>query len=408
MSARALLLVASAAAVLGLGAAALMHPVDPPPEARPAPSAELTLPTVSAAPLRIRHRVREGETLAAILGPWGIDAHALRRDALGHHDLSRLREGRSLWLFVDEDAQKVGELRYELSEDELLVAIEEGGTWTVRVEALPYAAQLDRLSFEVRSSLWEAATQAGLRPPDILEIVRIFESEVDFNTEVHAGARFELVAHRLRREDGFEKLGPLLALRMTNGGKVRVATRFQPPGESADHYDDEGVAQRGTFLRSPLPFTQVTSGFSRGRFHPILKVRRPHTGTDFGAPSGTPVRAVASGTVVRAGYNGGHGNYIEIQHDGRYRTSYSHLSRIQVRKGEKVAQGQGIGAVGSTGMSTGPHLHFQLWVDGKLTDPMSTVIPRVKRLDPSQMAAFAQERDRLRAWLDGAPLDEGG
>ncbi len=389
------------ALALILGGVLAVRLTTPPPPPPPQASAEFTLPEPTEAAVQIRHRVAEGETLSTILDPWGIDAHTLRKDALASYDLSRLRVGKHLSLNVAEGEEEVGELRYEMSEDEELVAIREGPGWVARVERVDWQTRTTRLSFTVERTLWDAAIGAGLRAADIMELARIFESDVDFNTEVQAGARIDLVVDRLTRADGFEKLGPPLVARFENAGKTLIATRFVAPGSKPEYLDDEGIRRRGAFLRSPLEFSNVTSGFNKGRYHPILKTRRPHMGTDFGAPTGTPIRSVAKGTVVRAGKAGGHGNYIEIQHDKRYRTSYSHLSRIGVRKGETVSQGQVIGAVGSTGMSTGPHLHFQLWIDGKLVDPMSAVLPRFERIEEQHMAAFIAERDRLRALLDG-------
>lgn len=373
----------------------------PPPAPIPTASAEFVLPGPGIAPVRIRHKVSTGETLSTILDPWGIDAHSLRKDALAFHDLSRLRVGRQIQLIAAEGDSEISELRYEMTEDDELVAVRAGPGWSVRVESASWSSRTTTLRFTVERTLWDAAIGAGLRAGDIMELARVFESDIDFNTEVQAGARIEMVVDRMTRDDGFEKLGPPQAARFVNGDKTLMATRFQVPGGKAEYLDDEGVRRRGAFLRSPLEFSNVTSGFNKARFHPILKTRRPHMGTDFGAPTGTPVRSVANGTVVRAGKAGGHGNYIEIQHDKRYRTSYSHLSRIGVRKGESVAQGQVIGAVGSTGMSTGPHLHFQLWIDNKLVDPMSAVLPRFERIEEQHFAAFEAERLRLRALLDG-------
>ena len=160
---------------------------------------------------------------------------------------------------------------------------------------------------------------------------------------------------------------------------------------------------RRPFLRSPLEFSRVTSSFNPKRFHPVLKTRRPHNGTDFGAPTGTPVRAVASGKVTYAGRNGGHGNFVKLNHDGPYETSYSHLSRIKVKNGQQVRQGQIIGLVGSTGMSTGPHLHYQMWKNGKYVDAMKVPLPRSTPLNRALMAEFKQSVERFVPMLDAVP-----
>ena len=375
--------------------------------APPSASAELLLPSPTPPAVTLRHRIGAGDTLGQVLSGYGIDANALREAALPHHDLARLRAGRDLVLVYPQDEGEVAELRYELSEDEQLVALREGPTWVARVEAAVYQSTWTQRSFTVRATLWDAATDAGLRPADILTLAHVFESDIDFNTEVQEGARVDLVVQERVRTDGFRKLGPPLAARFHNAGKTWVATRWQAPGaDRPDYYDDEGFNRRGAFLRSPLEFSRVTSGFSKGRFHPVLKTRRAHLGTDFGAPTGTPVRSVARGTVLKAGRNGGHGNYVEVQHEGPYRTSYSHLSKILVRKGEVVGQGQVVGQVGSTGLSTGPHLHFQLWVNGRHVDALAADLPRNERLPEAALPAFHAWRARVQQVLDGtAPPD---
>ncbi|MCK6506192.1 peptidoglycan DD-metalloendopeptidase family protein [Myxococcota bacterium] len=393
--------------VVALGAAGLVawrvvSRAAAPPALPPVASTELVLPPPTPPAVTLRHRIGPGDTLGQVLSGYGIDAHALREAALAHHDLARLREGRDLMLVYPPDAGEVAELRYELSEDEQLVAVREGAGWQAHVEQAVYQARMVRRDFTVQATLWDAAVDAGLRPADILALAHIFESDVDFNTEVQQGARVELVVEEKTRADGFQKLGAPLAARFHNAGKEWVATRWQPPGaREPDYYDDEGFNRRGAFLRSPLEFSRVTSGFSKGRFHPILKTKRAHLGTDFGAPTGTPVRSVARGTVLKAGRNGGHGNYVEVQHEGPYRTSYSHLSRILVRKGEVVGQGQVVGQVGSTGLSTGPHLHFQLWVNGRHADAMTADLPRNERLGEDALPAFHAWRAQVRQVLDG-------
>lgn len=368
----------------------------------PQPSADLVLPSAPPPKVTVRHRIGQGDTLGGILTGYGVDADAVRQAALDHHDLARVRTGRDLVLVTDETGRDVVELRYALGEDDELVVSLQGTRWVSRVETTVYQATVLRREFVVESTLWDAATGAGLRPADVVTLSKVFETDIDFNTEVRAGATVEVVVEELVRDDGFTKLGSPLAVRFRNGGKTLTATRFQSsPDQAAEYYDDEGFNRRGAFLRSPLEFSRVTSSFSKGRYHPVLKKKRAHLGTDFGAPTGTPVRAIGRGKVLKAGRNGGHGNYVEVQHEGGFKTSYSHLSRILVRKGETVAQGQLVGKVGSTGLSTGPHLHYQLWVGGKIVDAMSVDLPRNERLPASAMPAFEAWRDQLRPVLDG-------
>ncbi len=387
--------------LLGLSVAQRWQDRTVPPEQLPTPSASLQLPG-PLPEVRVSHAIVRGDTLGALVRPYGGDARGIRAAAMPHTDLARLQLGRELVFILDPNTDHIMELRYPLSEDETLVMLREGPTWTARVDALLYDATPTVRSFAVERTLWGAAVEAGLRPVDIIAIARVFETDVDFNTEIQAGDRVEMVVEELVRADGFQKLGPPLSLRLHRGDKVLTATRFQAPdADDAEYWDEEGLNRKGAFLRSPLEFSRVTSGFSKGRYHPVLKKNRPHNGVDFGAPTGTPVRAVAKGRVERAGKAGGHGNFVKIKHDGPYQTSYSHLSRINVRQGEHVAQGQIIGAVGATGLATGPHLHYQLWVHGKYQDPLRTDLPRNEQLPAQVMDEYLAWRSKLISILDG-------
>jgi murein DD-endopeptidase MepM/ murein hydrolase activator NlpD len=178
-----------------------------------------------------------------------------------------------------------------------------------------------------------------------------------------------MVVDELMVEGEVQRLGAPVAVRFTNKDEEFVAIRYTTKDGYPRYYDASGKSRKRPFLRSPLKFSRVTSGFNRNRYHPVLKRRRPHNGVDFGAPTGTPIQAVGDAVVTWAGPNGGHGRFVKLNHEGPYESSYSHLSRISVRKGQRVRQGDIIGYVGSTGLATGPHLHYQFWVDKKIRQP---------------------------------------
>ena len=405
MNLRPLLVVALALSSLG-AVAALRHPA---PQAT-GPYVELpTLVAIEVAPIpplvdeRV-HTIRSGDTLGRILPTYGAPTDLVRDAALSLYDLAKLREGRDL-VFVYHDGGAVPvEVRYALDIDHTLVVTREGEAWTARMDAIEYEAQPGYRDLVVSSSLWQAAIDAGLRPADIAALAAVFEYDIDFNTEVQAGARARMVIDELWTDGAFARLGSPQAVRFENGGKTYTAIRYTRADGTAGYYDEEGMARKKAFLRSPLAFSNVTSGFNLKRYHPILKKSRPHYGTDFGAPTGTPIRAVGEGVVSYAGRSGGHGNFVKIDHPGPYDSSYSHLSSISVKNGAHVRQGEIIGKVGSTGLATGPHLHFQFWVNGKYVNPMSVALPRVEPLPESELAAFQAERDRLLALLDSEAL----
>lgn len=341
-----------------------------------------------------------GSSFGAIMDRWGLPTYALRQAALPIYDLATIRATDELAVeLVDGDPVPVA-IRYAMDEDRTLVLDRTPDGWVPRVEDTVYTTHDVAMLLDIRSSLWEAGISAGLRPGDLTTLANVFAYEVDFNTEIRQGASLGLVGEMLSTEGRKDKLGALHAVRLVNGGKTYEMVRFDDDDGTETWYHPDGTSLAGSFLRSPLEFSRVTSGFNPRRFHPILKIARPHNGTDFGAPSGTPVRAVARGTVTFAGRNGGHGNFVKLRHDDGYETSYSHLSAILVRKGDHVSQGQTVGRVGATGLATGPHLHFQMWKNGRFVDPMKDVPPILRPLPAQDRPAF----DALvQQWLPQVP-----
>ncbi|MEC8425347.1 MAG: hypothetical protein VX000_16295, partial [Myxococcota bacterium] len=232
------------------------------------------------------HEIRQGESIGTILPRYGLPTGAVRTAALPHHDLAKIRAGQTLRFLTPPDADSPTELHYKLGMDETLVVALEEGTWTARVDAVTYETRVSTRSFEVTTSLWQAAVDAGLHPRDIVGLAGVYRFDIDFNSEIRAGASVRMVVEELWDEQGFARLGAPLAVRMTNGGKDYVALRFQDGDSEPQYYDAKGRARRKPFLRSPLKFSRVTSGFDRNRYHPVLKRRRPHNGVDFGAPTG--------------------------------------------------------------------------------------------------------------------------
>jgi murein DD-endopeptidase MepM/ murein hydrolase activator NlpD len=341
-------------------------------------------------------KVRSGDTFRGMFAPFGIDVDAVIALASPATDLRHLKAGRSFVVsWVDGDAQPAA-IAYEIDADRTLLLDRNDDGWTASLDEAVYETTTRVVSFELNRSLWADGLEAGLRDGDIARIAKIFEYELDFNTELRDGARFSLVADVSEADGRRLKLGTIHAIRLDNGGKRSVMVRFAQSGGEAQYFKPSGEGARKPFLRSPLEFGHVTSGFNNRRFHPVLKIARPHNGTDFGAPTGTPVRAVANGRVEFAGNSGGHGRHVKIDHQNGWDTSYSHLSRFVVRDGQTVKQGQVIGYVGSTGLATGPHLHYQMWRNGQYVDPMKVSLPRTSVLSLRDETAF---RAACAKWL---------
>ena len=279
--------------------------VVPPPEPEPGPSWE-------------HHTIVSGDTLGSILPKFAAPTHIVRDAALDLHDLAKLRVGRQLSFRFEPGDTVPAEVRYPLDEDRTLVVARDGELWAASVDAIEYDITTGTRSLSVTSSLWEASIQAGLRARDIVSLARVLEYDLDFNTEIRAGATADLLIEELWHDGELARLGTPLALKFTNADKEYTAIRFENSKGETRYYDADGVSRKAAFLRSPLEFSRVTSGFNLKRYHPVLKKRRPHYGTDFGAPTGTPVRAVGDGVIKTAGWNGGHGRYVKIDHNGPY------------------------------------------------------------------------------------------
>ncbi|MBK7977038.1 MAG: peptidoglycan DD-metalloendopeptidase family protein [Deltaproteobacteria bacterium] len=242
------------------------------------------------------------------------------------------------------------------------------------VAAPPTSAAASRstrvVAGRITSSFYDAAVRGGLPPSKVAAVANLFAWEVDFNTELQRGDSFRVL---LSTAKGDPKLayGTILAAELVNKGETYRAFRIVGDDGHVEYVDDSGEGQRKPFLKSPIPYSRVSSPFARRRFHPVLGVWRPHLGVDFAAPTGTGIRAVGDGVVEFAGWSGGNGRFVKIRHDGVYQSSYSHLSRIPrgIATGTRVKQGQLIGYVGQTGLATGPHLHYAFWRSGQYVDP---------------------------------------
>ncbi len=283
---------------------------------------------------------------------------------------------------------------------------------TVRAEIVPYEKERALISLrgEINRdapSLYAALEQAGETSELSGQMADIFSGEIDFNTDLQLGDSFTVAFERVLREGQPVGYGTIVAAEFDNAGRRYTAILFTPPGGKPGYYDEGGRSLRRFFLASPLGFIHVTSRFSRNRLHPILKIYRPHLGIDYAAPTGSPVRAVANGWVVSAGFSGEGGRTVHLRHASGYETYYMHLSSIApgVRAGAHVNQGQLIGRVGMSGLATGPHLDYRVRKDGTFRNPatVNRSLPPGEPIPASAMPRFVVERDRALARLIPAP-----
>lgn len=347
--------------------------------------------------------VRPGQTMERIFRDLGLGPGLLHQ--VVHLDektrqLTRIRPGDEFAFDIDpEDGFRL--LRAELDEEHWLFIEKNGEGLTSRTEPRELDRRVVEAGGTITSSLFNAALTAGLSDSMTMRLANIFGWDIDFALDIRAGDRFALVYEEIWRDGEFLRDGPILAARFVNRGESFEAIRFDA-GNGPDYFAPDGRPMRKAFLRAPLNFTRVTSNFNPRRFHPITRKVRPHNGTDYGAPTGTPVWAAGDGRVIRSAYNNANGNYVFVQHGNNIVTRYLHLSRRDVRQGDRVRQGQTIGTVGATGMATGPHLHYEFLANGVHRNPRTIDLPPADPLPGELMDDFVNAGRPLLTRLEAA------
>jgi murein DD-endopeptidase MepM/ murein hydrolase activator NlpD len=338
-------------------------------------------------------RVLRGDTIGSLLARAGVDDDAalafVRSDATARA-LYQLRPGRPIEIATDGEG-RLAALRLLIGDNDLLSIVRDGERFSATHGAPARDTRVSVAAGEIESSLFGAADRAGLPDAVTLALADIFGGDIDFYHDLRRGDRFAVVFETQYVEGEPVATGRVLAAEFVNRGHAYRALLWRAPGGGEAYYDDTGRSLRTAFLRSPMQFSRVTSSFTLARFHPILKKWRAHRGTDFGAPTGTPVRATADGTVAFVGTQTGYGNVVILRHGRTYSTLYAHLSRFAkgLGVGDRVEQGETIAYVGQTGWATGPHLHYEFRVAGEPRDPMTVALPSAAPLDAAQRAAFA-------------------
>ncbi|WP_414675981.1 peptidoglycan DD-metalloendopeptidase family protein [Limnobacter sp.] len=348
-------------------------------------------------PLVAEERIRRGDTLVGLLERMGVNTAGLAT-FLGQDKTARslvnLRAGRVLTVqqTADGDLQW---LRYKsgIDEDsqESILIQKRNGQFVAKLESVNFEKQIVFRSGRIESSLFAAADKAGMPDSVAIQLTEIFGSDIDFHRELQKGDEFKVVYEDLTLEGRSARSGRVLAVEFVNNNKPYKAYWFAPSGNrNAGYYNEEGRSLKKSFLRSPLAFSRISSGFTPRRFHPIQQRWKAHNGVDYAAPTGTPIMATASGTVKFSGWQNGYGNFVEIQHHSGYSTAYAHLSRFGkgVKVGQKVEQGDVIGYVGATGWATGPHLHYEFRVNRVPKNPLSITVAQAEPLDRNAFSEF--------------------
>ncbi len=312
------------------------------------------------------------------------------------YNLAKVKANKIYGLCFTQDG-KFRDFRYTVDDDRYLTVYHDVSQDRLVpvMKNFPYETHVENVSAGIEDSLFSSVAGIGENDQLALDLAEIFGSDIDFNTDIQNGDSFQVLIEKKYLDGKFYKNGAVLAATVTNQQKTFTGYRFEDETGKPAYYAPDGRALKRSFLKSPLKVFRISSRFSLHRKHPILKIVRPHLGVDYAAPVGSPVQAVAAGVVVGAEYNGGSGRMVTLRHSGGYVTKYLHLSRIAVRSGTKVEQGQVVGYVGSSGLSTGPHLDFRITRNGAAINPLKVIFPPGKPVSPAQFSRFAELRDQL-------------
>jgi len=357
----------------------------------------------AATSLVVEERFQRGDTVASLfarLGLDGEDTSALLRDP----GLRQLRPGTTVSATVD-SIGALQSLDFVAARDvQVRVTRGESG-FSVSEQRAPLETRVSMKSGVIRSSLFAAADASGIPDAIAIQVADVFGGDIDFHRDLRRGDRFSVVYETLTYQGLTVRSGRVLAAEFRNQGKTYRAVWYAGVDgdgrKSGGYYAPDGKNLRRAFLRSPLEFSRVTSGFGM-RMHPFMQSWRAHRGVDYGAPSGTRVRAVGDGRVEFAGRQGGYGNVVILRHSGQYSTLYAHLSGFpkDIRRGAHVAQGDTIGYVGKTGWATGPHLHYEFRIAGEARNPLAVTLPQALPVPPAELATFVRQAQPLVARLD--------
>ena len=349
-----------------------------------------------------RYPIEEGDTFALVMERMGYTYEQMQSvlDAGENiYDFTSIKLGNE---FVIQKKDGVFDaIIYDInSEEQALITIDEDKNFVVIKQDIPYIIKKEETKGIIESSLFMAGNDAGIQDRTILGLADVFAWEIDFATVIQKGDTFSLVYEKRTRDGESGPDGNVLAATFTNGGKTFTGVRFEDPDGGIGYYTIEGTSLQKPFLKAPLRYSRISSGFSYARFHPVTNSTEPHRAIDYAAPIGTPILATGDGVVKQAGWNGGYGNFISIRHNDTWTTQYAHLSQYAIKSGQRVEQGQVIGYVGSTGWSTGPHLHYEMVKNGTKVNPLTVEMPAGEPIKDEWRNSFEEIKRSYEAFLE--------
>lgn len=344
------------------------------------------------------YRVESGDTFGTILGSFGVtgtDVDSILAASQEVYDFTKIKTGQLLKVIFVQNA--FAAMEYVITDHQVVTVEKSGEDFAVETSDVKYDITPATAEATITSSLFLDASSAGLEDKTIMELAEIFGWDIDFATDIREGDSFKALYEKRSIEGKPAKSGKILAARFENQGKTYWAVAYEDASGNVKYYDRDGNSLAKQFLKSPLTYKYISTQYTNSRINPVTKTVDTHKAIDYAAPAGTPIVASADGVVAYADWKGGYGIDVEINHEGSYRTLYAHLSRIAkgIKNGVEVKQGQVIGYVGSTGISTGPHLHFAMYRNGSPLNPLTTDLPPGEAIGGESKDNFDSQKNKL-------------
>lgn len=347
--------------------------------------------------VKINGTIKRGDTISSLLDPYLPlkKIYELSAKKMDGYSLSRIKLGQPYSIITKD--KKLIWYEYEINENDRLILQKENESFSITKKAIEYDLVQETVSGEIKTNLSQAMKRAGEKNELALKLAEIFAWDIDFIKDIRPGDHFRLLVQKRYRKGKFAGYGEIDVAFFTNRQIEYKAFLFENSKGVKGYYDENGKSLQKAFLKAPLSYSRISSGFSRKRLHPIFKEYRPHTGVDYAAPIGTPIKTVGDGTITRMGYNKGMGKFIMINHPNGFTTHYYHMSRFArgMKRNKALVQGEIIGFVGQTGYATGPHLDFRIRKNGQPIDPLKYRAPSANPIHADEMAVFLDRTLKL-------------
>ena len=370
---------------------------------------EITLPSTasvaaSSTSFWRSERIQRGDTIAELLRRLNVEdpvASEFLRKNKSAEGLRQLAVGKEVQAETDANGALLA-LRYLNNDANQIVVEKSGNGFHTRTLPAVTDKRVQIRTGEIKSTLFAATDEVGLPDPAANQLSDIFGGDIDFHRDLRKGDKFTVIYEMNYINGEPSRTGRILSAEFVNHGHAFRAAYFQTTEFTGDYYSPDGKSMHKAFLRSPIEFSRVSSGFSKSRFHPILNKWKSHKGVDYAAPTGTKVKVTSDGVVSFVGRQGGYGNVVMVSHQGHFTTVYGHLSRFAggLHQGQRLGQGQLVGYVGMTGLATGPHLHYEFKLNGIQRDPLKVALPDGKPISEAQKTSFADRTRELFGQLD--------